>query len=138
MYWEKQIVFGNIATISLLKVACKRKLFLIQLFLAKSAWDFLQKHVISSVETVASEIKDNKPIQTDISIILFYIKSFRIIPQFLLFKGHNQAPHNTRNQDFLFFFEIGNFFSNWEKSHLIPIGIGAELRPLRTHKKKNP
>ena len=58
----KQIVFGKIATMSLVKVACKRKLFLILLFLAKSAWDFLQKHVISYVETVISEIKDNKPI----------------------------------------------------------------------------
>ena len=34
-----------------------------------------------------------------------------------------------------FFFEIGNFFSNWEKSHLNPIGKGAEFRPLRTPKK---
>ena len=24
------------------------------------------------------------------------------------------------------------FFSNWEKSHLNPIGKGAEFRPLRT------
>ena len=39
---------------------------------------FLQKHVISSVETVVSEIKDNKPVKTDISIFLFYINSFRI------------------------------------------------------------
>ena len=27
------------------------------------------------------------------------------------------------------------FFSNWEKSHLNPIGKGAECRPLRTPKK---
>ena len=53
-----------------MKIACKRKLFLIQLFLAKSAWDFLLKHVISSVERVVSEIKDNKPVETDISIFL--------------------------------------------------------------------
>ena len=50
MYWGKLIVFGKIATTSVEKVACKRKL-LIQLFVAKSAWDFLQKHIISSVET---------------------------------------------------------------------------------------
>ena len=35
---------------------------------------------------------------------------------------------------FFFFFEIGNFFSNWEKSHLNPIGKGAEFPPLRTPK----
>ena len=34
-----------------------------------------------------------------------------------------------------FFFEIGNFFSKREKSHLNPIGKGAEFRPLRTQKK---
>ena len=83
-----------------MKVACKRKLFLIQLFLAKSAWDFLPKHVISSAETVVSEIKDNKPVKTDIAIFLFTSVVSTFIPQFLLFKGHNQAPHNTRNQDF--------------------------------------
>ena len=30
---------------------------------------------------------------------------------------------------------LGFFFSNWEKSHLNPIGKGAEFRPLRTPKK---
>ena len=38
-------------------------------------------------------------------------------------------------KNFFFFFEIGIFFSNWEKSHLNPIGKGAEFRPLRTPKK---
>ena len=34
------------------------------------------------------------------------------------------------------FFLFGNyFFSNWEKSHLNPIGKGAEFLPLRTQKK---
>ena len=33
----------------------------------------MQKHVISSVETVVSEIKDKKPVKTDNSIFLFYI-----------------------------------------------------------------
>ena len=32
---------------------------------------------------------------------------------------------------------LGIFFSNWEKSHLIPIGKVAEFRPLRTQKKKS-
>ena len=37
---------------------------------------------------------------------------------------------------FFFFFEIGNFFfSNREKSHLNPIGKGAEFGPLKTPKK---
>ena len=36
----------------------------------------------------------------------------------------------------IFFFQIGIFFfSNWEKSHLIPIGKGAEFRSLKTKKK---
>ena len=58
--------------------------------------------VISSVEMVVSEIKDNKPVKTDISIILLNFTSIvsAFIPQFLLFKGHNQALHNTRNQNF--------------------------------------
>ena len=33
------------------------------------------------------------------------------------------------------FLRLGIFFSNWEKSHLNPIGKGAEFRPLRTPKK---
>ena len=33
---------------------------------------------------------------------------------------------------FFFFLRLGIFFSNWEKSHLNPIGKGAEFRPLRT------
>ena len=33
------------------------------------------------------------------------------------------------------FLRLGIFFSNWEKSHLNPIGKGAEHRPLRTPKK---
>ena len=81
-------------------VACKRKLFLTQLFVAKSAWTFLQNYVISSVETVGSKIKDNKPVKTDISIFLFTPIVSAFIPQIMLFKGHNQAPQNTRNQDF--------------------------------------
>ena len=36
---------------------------------------------------------------------------------------------------FFFFFRLGFFFSNWEKSHLNPIGKEAEFRPLRTPKK---
>ena len=36
---------------------------------------------------------------------------------------------------FFFFLRLGFFFSNWEKSHLNPIGKGAEFRPLRTPKK---
>ena len=47
---------------------------------------------------VVSEIKGNKPAKTDISIFVFYINSFRNIPPLLLFKGHNQATHNIRNQ----------------------------------------
>ena len=86
------MVFGKIATISLVKVACKRKLFLIQLFLAKSAWDFLQKHVISSVETVVSEIKDNIPVKTDISIFLFYINSFHIYSTIFVIQGPQSGP----------------------------------------------
>ena len=70
-----------------MKVACKRKLFLIQLFLAKSDWDFFAKHVISSVETVVSEIKDKKPVKTDISIFLFYINSFRNYSTFFVIQG---------------------------------------------------
>ena len=83
-----------------MNVACKRKLFLIQLFLAKSAWDFLQKHVISSVETVVSEIKDNKPVKLIFPYFFFTSIVSTFMPHFLLFKGHNQAPHNIRNQDF--------------------------------------
>ena len=30
---------------------------------------------------------------------------------------------------------LGFLFQNWEKSHLISIGTGAEFRPLRTQKK---
>ena len=70
-----------------MKTACKRKLFLIKLFLAKSDWDILQKHVISSVETVVSEIKDKKPVKTVISIFLFYINSFRIYSKFFVTQG---------------------------------------------------
>ena len=36
---------------------------------------------------------------------------------------------------FFFFLRLGFFFLNWEKSHLNPIGKGAEIRPLRTPKK---
>ena len=32
-------------------------------------------------------------------------------------------------------FGLGFFFSNWEKSHINPIGKEAEFRPLRTPKK---
>ena len=42
-----------------------------------------------------------------------------------------------KNFFFFFFLRLGFFFSNWEKSHLNPIGKGAEFRPLRTPK-KNP
>ena len=35
----------------------------------------------------------------------------------------------------IFFLRLGIFFSNWEKSHLNPIGKGAEFLPLRTPKK---
>ena len=84
-----------------MKVACKRKLFLIKLFLAKSDWDFfLQKHVISSVETVVSEIKDKKPVKTDISIFLFYINSFRIYSTFFVTQWPQLGHAQHRNQDF--------------------------------------
>ena len=92
--------FGKIATISLVKVACKRKLFLIELFLAKSVWDFFAKTRFSSVETIVSEIKDNKPVKTNISIFVFTSIISAFIPPFLLFKGCNQATHNIRNQGF--------------------------------------
>ena len=36
---------------------------------------------------------------------------------------------------FFFFLRLGIFISNWEKSHLNPIGEGAEFRLLRTQKK---
>ena len=60
----------------------------------------MQKHVISSVEMVVSEIKDNKPVKSDISIFCFTSIVSAFIPPFLLFKGRNQAKHNIRNQDF--------------------------------------
>ena len=35
---------------------------------------------------------------------------------------------------FFFFFEIGNLFSNWEKSHLNPMGKGPISAPEDTKK----
>ena len=78
-----------------MKVACKRKLFLIKLFLAKSDWDFFAKHVLSSVDTVVSEIKDKKPVKTDISIFLFYINSFRIYSTFFCYSRAAIRPRKT-------------------------------------------
>ena len=40
-----------------------------------------------------------------------------------------------KKKENFFFLRFGIFFSNWEKSHLNPIGKGAEFRPLRTPKK---
>ena len=74
--------------------------FLMQLFLQNLFGIFLQKHVISSVEMVVSEIKDNKSVKTDISIFVFTLIVSAFIPPFLLFKGRNQATHNIRNKGF--------------------------------------
>ena len=38
-----------------------------------------------------------------------------------------------KEKNFFFFLRLGFFFSNWEKSHIIPIGTGAEF--LRAPKK---
>ena len=72
------MVLSGICMDRLVKVACKIKLFLIQLFLAKSAWDFFAKICIFIYVTVMSEIKDSKPVKTDISTFLFYINIFCI------------------------------------------------------------
>ena len=80
----------------------KFKLLLIQftIVLAKSAWNFLQKHVISYVETVVSEIKDNKPDKTDISIIYFYINSFCIYSTIFVIQGPQSGPTQHQKQRF--------------------------------------
>ena len=58
------------------------------------------KHVISSVETVVSEIKDNKPVKTIFPYLFFTPIVSAFIPPFLFFTGCNQATHNIRNQGF--------------------------------------
>ena len=71
--------------------------------LSKICLGFFCIKVISSVETVVSEIKDNKPVKTDTCVFpYFFFTSIgsAFIPPFLLFKGRNQATYNIRNQDF--------------------------------------
>ena len=100
-----------------MKVACKNRLFLIQLFLAKSDWDFFAKTLISSVETVVSEIKHNKPVKTDISIFLFYINSFRIYSTFFIIQGP-QLGH-AQHQKPRFFIAASNSSEGKTNHHII-------------------
>ena len=83
--------FGNIATTFLVKVACKRKLFLIQMFTAKSALDFFFINILNGRKLMKMIF---------LCFFFFTSKVSAFILPFLLFKGRNQATYNISNQEF--------------------------------------
>ena len=65
----------------------------------------MQKHVISSVEMVVSEI-NNKPVKTDISIFVFYVNSFRIYSTIFVIQGPQSGHAQLKKPSFFFLLQF--------------------------------